>query len=428
MIIGIDASRANRIRKTGTEWYAYSLIRQFAHIDKENDYILYSDKPLTDGLLDLTNEDYNINVDKRLDAQVFKKGYQELKSPHNNFRGKILKWPFKIFWTQGRLSLEMLFKRPDILFIPSHALPIIHPKKSIVTIHDIGFDKTRNIYQKEDIGPANKNVRRLLDTIAQVFTLGKYHANTLDYLHWTTEFAIKHAKKIITVSNFSKQEIIEEYKADKNRISVIHNGYNETLYAKCNEQATVDKVLKKYGIRAPYFLYTGRIEKKKNISALIEAFAIMRDYKPENKKIKLVLVGKASYGFDEVNYMIREFALEQDVIIPGWIDEEDMPGIYSGALAFIFPSVYEGFGIPLLQAMACETPIIASNVSSIPEVVGNAALLFNPEYVKSIAEAMDEVVKNNDLREKIVTCGKERVKNFGWKKCAEETLSELINS
>jgi len=378
------------------------------------------------GLLDLTNENFDYNTDIREKTDVLKNGHQEIKSPHNNFQGKVLKWPFDFFWTQGRLSLEMLFKKPDVLFIPSHALPIIHPKKSVVTIHDIGFDKTSNIYKTENIGPSNKKIRKILDGFALLFTRGKYRANTLDYLRWTTDYALKYARKIITVSNFSKNEIIDQYKIDENKIVVVHNGYNENLYAKCNDRFIIDNILKKYGIKEPYFLYIGRIEKKKNIAALIEAFAIMRD-NPENKKIKLVLIGSASYGFDEVNYMIREFALEHDVIIPGWVNEGDLPAIYSEALAFIFPSVYEGFGIPLLQAMACGTPIIASNVSSIPEVVGNAARLFNPQYVKSIAEALDDVANNAKLRQEIVSNGKERVKNFGWKKCANQTLQELIN-
>lgn len=424
MLIGIDASRANKIRKTGTELYAYSLIRLFAQLDKENQYILYSDKPLTGGLLDLTNDAYDFNTDVLHEVGPFKNGCQEIKSPHNNFKGKILKWPFSFLWTQGRLSLEMLFKRPDILFVPAHALPVIHPQKSIVTIHDIGFDKTSNVYKKEKIGPTNKTVIKLLDIMALLFTSGKYRANSLDYLRWTTAYALKKAKKIITVSQFSKNEIIDQYKVDEKKITVIHNGYSEKLYKKCKDQDFVSGVLKKYGIQKPYFLYIGRIEKKKNIAALIEAFAIMRD-NAENKKIKLVLIGSASYGFDEVNYMIREFALEHEVIIPGWVNEGDVPAIYSEALAFVFPSVYEGFGIPLLQAMSCGTPIIASNVASIPEVVGDAALLFNPHYVKSIAKAMTDIVNDEALREQLIIKGKTRVKNFSWQKCATETLKEI---
>jgi len=425
MIIGIDASRANKTRKTGTEWYSYGLIRLFAQIDKENQYILYTNEPLTGGLLDLSDKSYDFNTDVKDKPEVSDGGYQKIKSPFNNFQAKVLKWPFSLFWTQGRLSLEMLFNKPDVLFVPSHALPIIHPKKSIVTIHDIGFDKMDNIYKKENIGPANKTSRKILNAIALIFTLGKYRANTLDYLHWTTEFALKHAKKILTVSNFSKQEIVGEYKVDQDKIKVIHNGYNENLYLECTNDIEINDIAKKYGIKSPYFLYIGRIEKKKNIAALVEAFAIMRD-NVDDKNIKLVLIGSASYGFDEVNYMIREFGLEHDVIICGWVKEEDLPAIYGGALAFVFPSVYEGFGIPLLQAMSCGVPIVASNVSSIPEVVGEAGLLFNPSYVKSIAEAMEEIFNNKELREKLILLGKERVKNFSWRKSAEETLKEIV--
>lgn len=143
-------------------------------------------------------------------------------------------------------------------------------------------------------------------------------------------------------------------------------------------------------------------------------------------KHKLVLIGNASYGYDEVNYAIREFGLDKDVIMPGWVEEQDMPAIYSGASAMIFPSKYEGFGIPLLQAMACELPIAASWASSIPEVTDKAALLFNPNSVKCISDSIERILFDDELRNRVVNLGKERVKNFSWEKCAQETL-DLIN-
>ena len=148
MLIGIDASRANRKYKGGTEWYAYYLIRQLAKIDSTNQYVLYSDKPLTGGLIDLTDEGGEVNG--KIDLV---KGCQKINSPHNNFRAKILNWPFFYLWTQARLSLEMLFHPPDRLFIPSHVLPAIHPKKSLVTIHDIGFERAKELYSSDKIGP-----------------------------------------------------------------------------------------------------------------------------------------------------------------------------------------------------------------------------------------------------------------------------------
>ena len=422
MIIGIDASRANKQHKTGTEWYAYYLIRELAVLDSENEYILYTDSPLEDGLLYLCDK---CNTKEK--KQVYdKQGYQVLKSPHNNFKAKVLSWPFKYFWTLGGLSLEILKRKPDVLFIPSHVLPLIHPKKSIVTIHDIGFIKDGSLFAKDKIGPDTTFVKCLINRLVQVFTLGKYRANSFDYLRWSTRYALKKAANIITVSNFTKQELLAHYEISGEKIAVVHNGYNTSLYNRVTDKDKLNSVLAEYGIEQPYFFYIGRLEKKKNIAALIEAFAILRDkYKDINHK--LVLVGNASFGYDEIKYITREFDLVDEVIMPGWLDEEIIPYLYSGATAFVFPSKYEGFGIPLLQAMACGTPIAASEVASIPEVANDAASYFNPEYALSISETMYELLSDSDLRDKLTVKGIERAKDFSWAKCAKET-HEIITA
>lgn len=429
MIIGIDASRANRKHKSGTEWYSYYLIKQLAQIDKKNQYILYSDVPLTGDLADLTCEKKDTGCESEI--KFGKNGYQIIKSPYNNFKAKILNWPFNFLWTQGRISLEMLFKKPDILFIPAHTLPLIHPRNSIITLHDIGFERDRLLYRRDQMGPGDKRGKNLLNFFVRLFTRGKYSANSMDYSSWSTQFALKKAQKIITVSNFSKKELLDVYGGEKDmpplegKIKVIYNGYNKHLYHEIEDKIVIDKVLEKYGIKKPYLLYVGRLEKKKNTPALIEAFGIMKE-KNKDIKHKLVLVGDASFGFDEVKYTISEYLLEEDVVMPGWIEETDMPCVYSGADAFIFPSLYEGFGIPLLQAMSCNIPIAASRTTSIPEVVKDAALLFNPRNVESIANSMERIIKDKELIKQLVINGQNQVKNFSWEKCAEETL-ELIN-
>ncbi len=423
MIIGIDASRANREHKSGTEWYSYYLIRWLAKIDKQNKYILYTDKPLTGGLLDLTTSQHFSNI-KQEKIRYDQGGYQIIKSPYNNFRAKVLSWPFYFFWTQGRLSLEMLINRPDVLFVPAHTLPLIHPVKSIVTIHDIGFRRHHRFYQKEQMGPENIKGRKIINILVKLFTFGKYNADSVDYLRWSTEYALKKADKVITVSDFTKEELKYFYKTHKSKIIVIYNGYNKYLYKQIEDRDKVKEVLAQYDIITPYLLYVGRIEKKKNTPALIEAFAIMRENN-KNIKHKLVLVGDASFGYDEVNYMIREFALDSEVLMPGWVPEEDMPYFYNGASAFVFPSNYEGFGIPLIQAMACGVPIVASRVSSIPEVVGEAALFFDVGDVRLIAMALERIIVDIDLRNKLIESGKEKVKNFSWEKCARETLEAI---
>ncbi len=419
MIIGIDASRANRTHKTGTEWYAYYLIREFAQIDSENQYILYTDKALDGGLYDLGKnhtEDQKNNYQVEFDVE----GFQKLKSPHNNFKAKILKWPFKYFWTLGGLSKEMLLARPDVLFIPSHVLPIIHQKKSIVTIHDIGFIKDSTLFGRDDIGSDTLNVRTIINFLVKIFTFGRYGANSFDYLLWSTRYALKNAAKIISISHFTKMELSDWCKFDKRKINVVYNGYPVEIFKRITDKELIRNKLKEFDINDPYFFYIGRLEKKKNIVNLVEAYAILRDKYPEIKQ-KLVLVGDASYGFDEIKYMTREFDIVDDVIMPGWIREDLIPYFYSGADAFVFPSKYEGFGIPLLQAMACGTPIAASRVSSIPEVAGEAAAYFYPDYSLSIAETMYKIISDKKYASDLVEKGFERVKMFSWEKCARET-------
>ncbi len=424
MLIGIDASRANKSHKSGTEWYSYYLIRWLAKIDKDNQYILYSPEPLRGGLLDLTTKQYRDKSGSKERIEFDKKGFQIIKSPYNNFRAKILKWPFFYFWTQGRLSLEMLFSPPDILFVPSHTLSFIHPKKSIMTVHDIGFERDYYLYSREQILPGRQ--KDLADFLVKIISLGKYRANFLDYLKWSTQYALKHAWRIITVSEFTKQEIKDVYGLKRNNIFVVHNGYNKLLYKKIDDRKKIKEILNKYDIETPYFFYIGRLERKKNIPALIEAFALFKE-QSKNLRHKLVLVGDASYGYDEINYLIHQYRLIDDVIMPGWVDELDVPYLYSGAEAFIFPSCYEGFGIPLLQAMATRTPILASKAASIPEVVGEAAILFNPNDIFSMAQAMKKIVSNRQLREDLVNKGIKRVKNFSWEKCAQQTLKNMLS-
>jgi glycosyltransferase involved in cell wall biosynthesis len=424
MLIGIDASRANRHYKTGPEWYSYYLIKQIARQDKKNNYILFSDSPLSGGLLDLTCD---LSADACFIDQIFdKNGFQVIKSPYNNFKAKILKWPFYFFWTQGRLSLEMLFGKYDRLFIPAHTIPVIHPRKTLNTIHDIGFEIDRQFYKLENLGPENKHGRRFIDLFVKAVTLGKYGANSRDYLSWSSRYSVKHASKVIVPSKFTANELKLNYHADLNKIAVVPNGYNDSLYRKIDDKNAIKNVLNKYGIGQPYLLYVGRLESKKNTHSLVQAFGVLKQ-KHKDLKHKLVLIGSASYGYDEVNYMMHEYGLDRDVFMPGWIEEYDMPYFYNGADAFIYPSKYEGFGIPLLQAMACGTPIAASNSTSIPEVVGDAAFLFDPTNIQSIANAIEKLIFDESLKSTLTEKGFLRVKDFSWEKCARQILELLLN-
>jgi glycosyltransferase involved in cell wall biosynthesis len=431
MLIGIDASRANRVHKSGTEWYSYYLIKELARLDKVNRYILYTDEPLRQDLVNLVKTEYKEHDPDNV-IEYDRDGFQVIKSPHNNFRAKVLKWPFKYLWTQGRLSIEMIFSRPDVLFVPSHTLPLIHPRKSIVTIHGIGFGHNRRLYEKSRMGPTGWKSRTLLDFLVRLFTRGRFGANSDDYSIWSTIHGLRHAKKIITVSNFSKKEIIEAFGLERglrgkleDKIAVIYNGYDKKFRRLEADAEKKRQQLYKYGIEAPFIFYVGRLERKKNLTGLLEAFELMIE-RNKDIKHKLVLAGDASFGYDEIKYMINQYNLDDRVRKTGWIEEDDLPLIYNSADAFVYPSLHQEFGIALLQAMACGIPIAASNAASIPEVAGDAAIYFNPNDVDSISNSLELICTDSDLRKRLVEKGEQRVKNFSWEISAGRTL-ELIN-
>ncbi len=403
MIIGIDASRANKNFKTGTEWYSYYLIINLIELDRKNKYILYSDKPLNKAFLN------NLNLEKNKHVKV-----------------KVLNWPFKYLWTLGRMSLEMVFNRPDVLFIPAHVLPFFFPKKTINTIHDIAFVKNNCLYSQEMSLENSKNSDFWLNFLVKFFTLGRYQFKSTDYLNWSTKFALKRAKKIIAVSNFTKNEILDNYKKiNSEKISVVHNGYIDSLYKVIDDKESTEFVFKKYGINYKFFLYVGRLEKKKNIYTLIEAFSIYKEN--NNSSEKLVLIGSAGHGYDEMKYMIEELGIEEDVIILGWVDEEDLAYIFNKAEVFIFPSLYEGFGIPVIQAMACGAPVLLSDIEVLREVAQEAALFFDCHNSSELSQKMELIQNDKKLKNDLIARGLLRCQNFSWKKCAKETLDVINN-
>lgn len=384
MIIGIDASRANRQIKTGVEWYSYYLIEELKKITTgdKNQFFLYTDQPL--------------------------KG--ELKKMPNNWQEKVLSWPLKYLWTKIRLSWEMIKDKPDILFIPSHVLPIFFPKKTIITIHDLAYERYPKAYSK----------------------FSRY------YLRKNYKLAVRYAFKIIVPTEFTKKELINLYQADPEKIEVIHLGYNDKIFRVIQNQEEIDRVLKKYKIRKPYLLFVGRVETKKGVKYLFEAYLKLN--KSNDLKLNLVLVGKPGYGYKE----IKDLKLKiKNLIEIGYIDQKDLVYLYNGAEIFIFPSLYEGFGLPILEAMACGIPVIASDLEPIREIlVGKyhdreklgtenfaqmSAVLVPPENPEILAEKIKEVLENQELRQKMISKGLERVKNFSWQKCARETLKVLEN-
>ncbi|HSD11964.1 MAG TPA: glycosyltransferase family 1 protein [Patescibacteria group bacterium] len=364
--IGIDASRANRAQRTGVEWYSYHVIQGLKKlIPSTYRVLLYTEEPLRDGL--------------------------EEHPP--NWENRVLRWPPRRLWTQLRLSWEMLVRPPDLFFVPAHVVPMVTPKRTLTTLHDVAFMALPDAYRP--IGRA--------------------------YLTLMYRIAAARAH-ILTVSEFSKGEIVRYFGADPGRITVTPLGFDAGRFG----PATDDEIrarLHALGVRRPYFLFVGRLESKKNIGGLIAAFRRYRAMRPGDEA-RLVLVGKSGYGYAREMRALGE-AEKLSVIQKGYVAPDDMRHLYGGATAFVFPSRYEGFGIPVLEAFACGTPVIASDVTSIPEVAGDAALFVNPGDPEDIARAMAKVADDPALRASLAAKGLERVKRYSWASTAEKTWNVM---
>jgi len=359
MKIGIDASRALRKIKTGTEYYSEQIILNLAKIDHKNNYSLYSNISPKPPLLNLPN----------------------------NFHWRVM--PFFRGWTLLRLSLEMKKNPPDVLFIPAHTLPLITPKKSVVMVHDIGFVHFPKLY------PARQKI---------------YHNFVLWYVK-------KHATHILTPSEFVKNDLIKTLKIKKSKITVIYHGFDKKLYQKSADKNHLSVKL------IPYIFFLGRLEAKKNLITLIRAFEIVR--KNSKEKIKLVLAGNKSHGYKKIKKEIEKSKFKKDIILPGYIKEEDVPIWLSSARLFVFPSQNEGFGFPVIEAQACGCPVICSNITSLPEIADSGALYFNPQDEKDLANKIIKILNNKELQKELIKKGSENIKRFSWAAAAIKTKNIL---
>ncbi|MCX6809159.1 MAG: glycosyltransferase family 1 protein [Candidatus Berkelbacteria bacterium] len=363
MIIGIDASRSNVKQKTGTEYYSYEIIKN----------------------LILSNED---------NFRLYSKTKLDYLEPKPNVENKVMKFPK--LWSQVRLSFEMIKNPPDVLFEPAHTIPVFHPKKTVVTLHDVGFKYFPQLYTP----------------------LERYYHN------FSMGFSVKHATKIIAISEATKKDLMDIYNADEKRISVIYHGFDKEKYYPLKQDEKIsEKIIK----LKPYIYFIGRLEAKKNIVNLIKAYGILR----ENPEInhKLVLAGRPGYQYEEIKEEVLKLPLniQKDVIEPGYILDEEVSEYMRNGSIFAFPSRFEGFGMPLVEAMASGVPIVASNTTSIPEIVSDAGLLCSPDDYQKIASNLEKIISSNGLRVELIEKGLKRSKIFDWEIASKKTL-EVIKS
>jgi len=229
---------------------------------------------------------------------------------------------------------------------------------------------------------------------------------------------LRKADRIIANSNSTKNDIIRLYPEYESKIKVIYEGIDSKFFQRDSKE--IERTLKKYNIDYKYFLFLGTIEPRKNIINVIEAFIKLKQ--EGNVEQKLVITGRKGWLYKEILEKMQKAPFFQDIVFTDFINDEDLPFLYSGADIFLYPSLYEGFGLPVLEAMACGVPVITSNISSLPEVAGDAALLVNPMNVEEIARAVETLKRDRKLREKMRKKALERAKLFSWEKAAKETL------
>ncbi len=301
--------------------------------------------------------------------------------------------PLRILWEHTILPIHIIFRKIDLLHSPGFVSPlwIWGSCRSVVTIFDMTF-----------------------------FLLPRYH-NFWKRLYFTKLIppTIRRASKIITISHSSKQDIIRHFHLPENKVAVTYLGVDGSSYE--SEESARGKIREMCGVAERFILFVGVLEPRKNLPRLLEAYYKLREN--EGLQHKLVVVGKKGWGYDEVFRKVEDLDLEEEVIFTGYVPEESLLSFYKAADLFVYPSLYEGLGIPVMEAMACATPVVTSSVSAMPEVVGDAAIKVDPYDVDGLAEAMGKVLHDSQLRERLIQTGLERVRLFSWEKMARETLA-----
>jgi glycosyltransferase involved in cell wall biosynthesis len=340
---------------------------------------------------------------------------------------------FPRLWTHARLSAELLAHAPDVLFVPAHVLPLGAPlrrrMRTVVTVHDMGYLR---------FPEAHTPAQRL-------------------YLRLSTIWSARAATQLIAISAATRDDLVRFAGVRPEKIAVVHHGLSPRFRPAAD--AAIAAALRRYGIVGanehavgagdhqptgeyngrPYILYVGTVQPRKNLVRLIEAFAYMleiRDWRleigtsmpnPQSliSNLQLVIAGKRGWLTEEIEQRAAALGIAERVRFTGYVADEDLPALLSGALAFVLPSLYEGFGMPVLEAMACGAPVLASNTSALPEVAGDAALLVDPGDTAAIASGLARLAADAGLRADLRARGLAHAAQFTWDRCAEQTLAVL---
>lgn len=378
MRVAIEIQPVLDKKLTGVGWYTDNFIRRIKNFAKEGEkfYLLGMDFYGKAGELE---ECLSPNVELKTNGLIHYGIYRRI-------------WKFIPFIDYGTF-----FKtKADIFHFFNFVSPPYVKGKIVITVYDMVYKVFPETMEKANYIKLDQNLRRSCEA----------------------------ASAVVTISENSKKEIIEYMGVEASRIHIIPPGVDCLRYRPLKDGEELIPIRAKYGLPQDYFLYLGTIEPRKNIESIVEAFRIYRDRGGESQ---LVIAGKKGWMYERVFELVKRYGLEGHVIFPGYVEEGDKPLIYGGAKAFLFPSLYEGFGMPPLEAMACGVPVITSNTSSLPEVVGDAGLMVEPMDVEGLAQHMKQLEEDEELCRELRQKGLERAAKFSWESSVEK-LMELYRT
>lgn len=373
MTIGIDASSAAKPFKTGVEWYAFRLIEALKRLPRTEaspKVRLYASSPLTGPLGELPE----------------------------GWETSILPWSLP-GWMRLRMGWEMLRRPPDVLFVPAQGLPLFTPhtkgKATVTTIHDVGFLRTPSVFRPDD--------RKSLVT--------------------ATHRAIRQATHLLTVSEAAKRDIVDAYRVSPERITVTPLAAGPG-FAPASPEA-VATAIQTHRLSPHYFLYVGRFDAKKNPLGAVRAFELFKERRGEGDPFELVFVGPSGFGAGDVAKYLEFHPLKNAVRFLSYLPEGDVTALMTGATAFLFPSWEEGFGMPVLEAMACGAPVVASDIPALRETAGEAALFASPREPEALADALRRFADDANLRARHRALGLVQAAKFSWERTAQLTWDVL---
>ncbi len=364
MLIGIDASRTTAAQRTGTEAYATFLVQAIIPLAAKRGHRLrlYFNHPPPANL------------------------FPELEHVEQ------LIIPFPRLWTHMRLAWEVTARPPDVFFTPAHVIPFTFRGPSAVTIHDLGY------YHFPEAHPKGQ----------------------LAYLRWSTRHNARLGRRVVADSLATKKDLVRLDGIDPSKIDVIYPGVDPELQP-VEDRTELTRIEGKYGIKSPYLLHIGTIQPRKNLVRLVIAF------RESQIPYQLVLAGKAGWLSQPILDQISsvQASAKGRIVLPGYVPDADKAALISGATALLFPSLYEGFGFPVLEAQACGTAVLCANSSSLPEIAGESALLVDPLDTAALTTAIERITIDAPLRQRLVRKGFENVRRFSWPQAAAQLLTTL---